>query len=291
VDYAAAQRWKLPLLEEAAANFLRGRRGPRAQAFEAFRRDEARWLAEYVLFMSIKEHYDRRAGEQGAECSLWHTYWPQALALRRYAHERGIAIIGDIPIFVAPDSADVWAHRELFRLDARGRPTVVAGVPPDYFSASGQLWGNPLFDWEALARRGYRWWIERVAAGLKRLDFLRIDHFRGFQACWEVPAGSPTGAQGRWVPGPGEALFESLRAELGELPILAEDLGVITPEVERLRDRYGSWCTVTWGWLRTAGSRRPSASFGGSSAWPWSRSPSWPSCPCRTCWAWAARRA
>lgn len=273
VDYAAAQRWKLPLLAEAAGNFLGGRRGPRAEAFEAFRREEARWLAEYVLFMSIKEHFDRRAGEQGAECSLWHTYWPQALALRepaalerwkaehavelacgeviqfffheqwqalrRYAHERGISIIGDIPIFVAPDSADVWAHRELFRLDARGRPTVVAGVPPDYFSASGQLWGNPLFDWEALARQGYRWWIERVAAGLKRLDFLRIDHFRGFQACWEVTAGSPTAAQGRWVPGPGEALFESLRAELGELSILAEDLGVITPEVERLRDRYG----------------------------------------------------
>jgi 4-alpha-glucanotransferase len=272
VDYAAVQLWKLPLLEEAAGNFLRGCAGARAEAFEAFRRQEERWLPEYVLFMSIKEHYDRRARAEGAECALWHTYWPQALALRepqalerwraghaeelaareavqfffheqwqalrRYAHERGIAIIGDIPIFVAPDSADVWSNRELFHLDARGRPTVVAGVPPDYFSASGQLWGNPLFDWEAMAARGYRWWIERVEAELKRLDFLRIDHFRGFQASWEVPAANRTAAQGHWVPGPGAALFEALRAELGELPILAEDLGVITPEVERLRDRY-----------------------------------------------------
>jgi 4-alpha-glucanotransferase len=272
VDYAAVLRWKPPLLEEAARNFLR-RRGKRREAFEAFRRQEAHWLAEYALFMSIKEHFDRRAQGEGADGSLWHSYWPEELALRepaalerwkteraeelailetiqfffdeqwqalrRYARERGIAIIGDIPIFVAPDSADVWSNRELFHLDVRGRPTVVAGVPPDYFSAGGQLWGNPLFDWTAMAARGYRWWIERVRSGLKRLDYLRIDHFRGFQAYWEVPAGSPTAAYGRWVPGPDAALFETLRAELGELPILAEDLGVITPEVERLRDRYG----------------------------------------------------
>jgi 4-alpha-glucanotransferase len=273
VDYASVLRWKLPLLEEAARNFLRRRDGGRREAFEAFRREEAHWLPEYVLFMSIKEHHDRRARAEGAECSLWHSYWPEALALRepaalerwkaeraeelaileavqfffdeqwqalrRYARERGIAIIGDIPIFVAPDSADVWSNRELFHLDARGRPTVVAGVPPDYFSAGGQLWGNPLFDWTAMAGRGYGWWIARVRSGLKRIDYLRIDHFRGFEACWQVPAGSLTAAGGQWVPGPGAALFEALQAELGELPILAEDLGVITPEVERLRDRYG----------------------------------------------------
>jgi 4-alpha-glucanotransferase len=272
VDYAAVLRWKLPLLAEAARTFLR-RRDKRREAFEAFRREEAHWLPEYVLFMSIKEHFDRRARAEGASSSLWHSYWPQALAsrqpttlerwkaeraeelaileaiqyffheqwqaLRHDARERRIDIIGDIPIFVAPDSADVWANRELFHLDARGRPAVVAGVPPDYFSAGGQLWGNPLFDWTAMAAQGYRWWIERVRSGLRRLDYLRIDHFRGFEAYWEVPAGSPDAAHGRWAPGPGAALFEALRSELGELPILAEDLGVITPEVERLRDRYG----------------------------------------------------
>jgi len=164
----------------------------------------------------------------------------QWLALRHEANQRGILLFGDLPIFVAHDSADVWANRALFRLDPEGRPRVVAGVPPDYFSATGQRWGNPLYDWEALARQGYRWWIDRLRRQLVLFDLVRIDHFRGFQACWEIPAEAPTAASGRWVEGPGAAFFEALQAHFGTaLPLVAEDLGVITPEVEALRDRFG----------------------------------------------------
>jgi 4-alpha-glucanotransferase len=161
--------------------------------------------------------------------------------VRDACHAHGIAIMGDLPIFVAHDSADVWARRELFRLDEDGGPTVVAGVPPDYFSATGQLWGNPHYRWEALERTGYVWWVERFRALLGLVDRVRIDHFRGFQASWEVPRDSTTAVQGEWVNGPGAALFESVRSDLGlrQLPFVAENLGVITPEVESLREHFG----------------------------------------------------
>ncbi len=157
-------------------------------------------------------------------------------ALRRQAAAHGVRLLGDAPIFVALDSADVWANRRLFRLDGDGRPLVVAGVPPDYFSADGQLWGNPLYDWDRLASEGYRWWIDRIAANLRMVDALRLDHFRGFAAFWEVPAGADTARDGRWVAGPGRALFDALAAALGSLPLVAEDLGFITDDVRALRD-------------------------------------------------------
>ncbi|HHQ42406.1 MAG TPA: 4-alpha-glucanotransferase, partial [Chromatiales bacterium] len=160
-------------------------------------------------------------------------------ALRAAAHARGILLFGDLPLFVALDSADVWAHRALFALDAEGRPTRVAGVPPDYFSETGQLWGNPLYEWEAHERERFRWWVERLRTQLARFDLVRIDHFRGLEACWEIPAGARTAMEGRWVPAPGMRLLERLRRAFGGLPLVAEDLGVITPAVEALRERFG----------------------------------------------------
>jgi 4-alpha-glucanotransferase len=158
--------------------------------------------------------------------------------LRGYAASQGVGIIGDIPIFVAYDSADVWANRDIFLLDERGRPKVMAGVPPDYFSDTGQLWGNPLYDWNVLAQRGYDWWVERFRSLFSQFDCIRVDHFRGFEAAWHVPAGHKTAAKGEWVAGPGRQLFDALFSALGSLPIIAEDLGVITHEVEMLRDGY-----------------------------------------------------
>jgi 4-alpha-glucanotransferase len=159
-------------------------------------------------------------------------------ALQDHANRRGVRILGDLPIFVSPDSADVWTNPELFLLDGQLRPKVVAGVPPDYFSADGQLWGNPIYDWEAHRATGYRWWISRLQARLEFLDAIRIDHFRGFEAAWHVPAGAPTAASGQWVPGPGANFFAKARQVLGGLPLLAEDLGVITPAVTALRDQF-----------------------------------------------------
>jgi 4-alpha-glucanotransferase len=169
-----------------------------------------------------------------------HQFFEQWAALRRYANQRGIHIIGDIPIFVAPDSADAWASPDIFYMDKRGQMTVIAGVPPDYFSPTGQRWGNPLYRWDVLAADGYRWWIQRVQSVLELVDVLRIDHFRGFQDYWEIPATEPTAVNGRWVPGPGDAFFDALKGALGqELPIIAEDLGMITDEVHALRERAG----------------------------------------------------
>jgi 4-alpha-glucanotransferase len=166
-------------------------------------------------------------------------FYQQWTDLRRYANERDVQIVGDVPIFVAHDSADVWANRHLFKLDADGNPRVVAGVPPDYFSATGQLWGNPVYDWGVAAADGYRWWIARMRAVLTQVDVLRIDHFRGFAAAWVVPAGDETAAGGRWERGPGRAFFDALRAAVGEVPIIVEDLGLITPDVIALRDELG----------------------------------------------------
>ncbi len=166
-------------------------------------------------------------------------FFRQWRRLHNYARERGIHIMGDLPIYVAHDSADVWAHPDLFQLDAAGDAAVMSGVPPDYFSATGQLWGNPIYRWDRMAETGFRWWIDRVRAALAQLDLVRLDHFRGLEAYWEVPAGETTARNGRWVKGPGAALFEALQAAIGELPIVAENLGVITPEVEAIRTQFG----------------------------------------------------
>ncbi|MCB1009054.1 MAG: 4-alpha-glucanotransferase [Acidobacteria bacterium] len=219
----------------------------------------AAWLDDWTLFAALRERHGREA---------W-TSWPEALrrrepaalnaarselateirfhafvqfcfarqlaALRSEAARRGIALLGDLPIYVAADAADVWAHPELFEVDAEGRPGLVAGVPPDYFSADGQLWGNPLYRWSVLAESGYAWWIDRIRANLAQVDLLRLDHFRAFQAYWQVEAGAPTARDGHWVDGPGRALFDALGDALGDLPLLAEDLGLITDEVHALR--------------------------------------------------------
>ena len=230
---------------------------------DQFAKTHSSWLDDYALFQAIKQANGGRA---------WHTWRsalrsrePEALAaarneladaiaferfvqyhvfrqwkaLKRYANERGISIIGDIPIFVAHDSADVWARQELFSLNQDGTPAVVAGVPPDYFSATGQLWGNPLYDWRRMAETGYQWWIERLRGSLELFDAIRVDHFRGFESYWEVPGNAKTAAGGRWVAGPGAAMFQTAQKALGPMPIIAEDLGVITPEVDALRDQLG----------------------------------------------------
>jgi 4-alpha-glucanotransferase len=166
-------------------------------------------------------------------------FYKKCFELKKYCNDRDIKLIGDLPIFVAHDSADVWTDPEEFKLDANGQPIVVAGVPPDYFSKTGQLWGNPLYNWERMLAEGFSWWTKRVRATLRTVDIVRIDHFRGFSACWEIPGGDKTAERGQWVKAPGRQLFLAIRQVLGELPIIAEDLGVITPDVEELRDEFG----------------------------------------------------
>lgn len=263
VDYGWMYTWKWPFLRRAYQGFLARARPEERGEPAAFEERERFWLPDYALFMALKIHQGGKAWPEwpeevrGREPSTlqaarkalaeeiafhaW-TQWAFFTAweeLRTCARHLGIRIIGDMPIFVAHDSADVWAHQGYFHLDAQGNPTVVAGVPPDYFSPTGQRWGNPLYRWEVLEAEGFRWWIERIRTALGTCDFVRIDHFRGFQAYWEIPACEPTAVRGRWVKAPGEKLFASVREALGTAPILAEDLGVITPEVEELRDRFG----------------------------------------------------
>ena len=223
----------------------------------------ASWLTDYGLFMALKGNFgggswhawprDIRVREPGAlayyrgqvgEWATYHEYvqWlfaDQWTALKQHANGLGIQIIGDIPIFVAEDSADVWARPGQFQLDSEGNPTVIAGVPPDNFATTGQRWGNPHYRWDVMAQDGYRWWIERIQRTLAVVDIVRIDHFRGFEAAWEIPAAELTAENGRWVKGPGAALFEAINAALGKLPVIAEDLGVITPEVDALRTGFG----------------------------------------------------
>jgi len=263
VDYGAVIEWKMPLLQKAAGRFLAEASPERQAAFAGFCHENEAWLDDLALFMAAKRHHDnviwyqwehdialRRPDaiaawrEQLAEAIaiervLQFLFFEQWLALKRYANERGIQIIGDVPIFVAHDSADVWAHPELFTLDEDGRALTIAGVPPDYFSETGQRWGNPLYRWDVMAERDYAWWVARMRAILRTVDIVRIDHFRGFAAYWEIPASEPTAVHGRWVPGPRAAVFEAIERALGKLPILAEDLGVITPEVIELRERFG----------------------------------------------------
>jgi 4-alpha-glucanotransferase len=272
LDYGWVQSWKFPLLEKAAQGFLTRATAPRRAQYEAFCRAEAGWLDDFALFMAVKEEFQKKADAEKVSGKMWSNYWdldirlkePAAVAawtkklagpievkkvlqfwffqqwsaVKSYANAKGIRIIGDIPIFVAADSVDVWANRRFFQLDDHGQPLVVAGVPPDYFSATGQLWGNPLYDWKALQADGFRWWLNRIQATLKTVDIIRVDHFRGFEAYWEVPFGAPNAIGGRWVKAPGMELFRTVQQTLGTLPILAEDLGVITPEVEQLRDAF-----------------------------------------------------
>jgi 4-alpha-glucanotransferase len=250
-------------LVRAAARF--GASGNAAQRadYAEFVAEQRSWLDDHALFMALCEANGWRdwcdwapelatrqpaalAAARAAHATRIHfwqfcqwAFFRQWRALKAYANERGVEIVGDAPIFIAHQSAEVWAHQRLFELGPDGRPTVVAGVPPDYFSATGQRWGNPLYRWSEHARDGYAWWAERVRRSFELVDLLRIDHFRGFAACWEIPAGEATAVSGRWVPGPGEALFKAIAKALGPLPIIAEDLGVITPDVEALRRKFG----------------------------------------------------
>jgi 4-alpha-glucanotransferase len=263
VDYGAVIPFKLSMLRRSFERFSATATPGQRQAFANFRAHTHSWLNDYTLFAALKQansggawstweeairrrepdavaHWTRELYEQlQFQAYMQFQFFSQWERLKRYANQRGVRIIGDIPIFVAYDSADVWTNRAVFALDEDGRPTAVAGVPPDYFSATGQLWGNPLYRWDVLAQQGYRWWIERFRAALSLVDIVRIDHFRGFAAYWEVPASEKTAVNGRWVSGPGLALFEAVGAALGQLPIIAEDLGLITPDVEALRDELG----------------------------------------------------
>jgi 4-alpha-glucanotransferase len=265
VHFEAVVPFRMVRLREAAAGFAR-RATPADRAdFESFCAAEAHWLDDYALFMALDAQYRARGvglwtqwdrgharrehaalAAAGAalrdELAFWHfvqwCFYSQWRAVKHYANARGVQIVGDLPIFVAHHSADCWARPDLFLLDERGEPVVVAGVPPDYFSTTGQRWGNPLYDWQAMQREGFRWWIARMKHELARADLVRVDHFRGFAGYWEIPAACPTAIEGRWVAAPGTALFDTMQAALGELPVIAEDLGVITPDVEALRDRY-----------------------------------------------------
>ncbi len=272
VDFGAIIPWKRSVIFRAAERFLSIATAQDRSAYAQFKNEESWWLNDYALFMDIKEEYDAKALAEGRHGAMWSNYWPSELALRTpsalaawkaaheasiekrkveqffffsqwlalkaYANGRGVAIIGDLPIFVAADSVDVWGNRELFQLDERGTPVAVAGVPPDYFSATGQLWGNPLYDWHRHQQDQFAWWIRRIKGNLRLFDWLRIDHFRGFESYWSVPFGKPDAVEGRWEKAPGRAFFSALKSELGDLPILAEDLGFITEEVRALRDGF-----------------------------------------------------
>jgi 4-alpha-glucanotransferase len=271
VDFSMVMQVKKPLIRLASRRYIET--AGNSQDFSSFKAEQSAWLDDYVLFMDIKEEYDAKAIAEGAGDSSWNHWWPAALAardqatldarrtahagrleerkaaqflfhqqwhaVRQKANQGGIRIIGDLPIFVAMDSADAWAHPELFLLDQAGKPMEVAGVPPDYFSETGQLWGNPLYDWKRHQDTGFSWWTNRMKAMLSLYDIVRIDHFRGLQAFWAVPAGEKTAVHGSWKKAPGNELLGTLKAELGgDIPVIAEDLGFITDEVRALRDEF-----------------------------------------------------
>jgi 4-alpha-glucanotransferase len=263
VDFSQVIQTKIPMLQEACKNFKASSISLEQQEFLEFCQRQAYWLDDYALFMALKDAHG------GASWNTWETaiahrtpeaieQWQQRLAenifyykylqfeffcqwseLKRYANQRGIQIIGDIAIYVAHDSADVWAHPENFCLNKQtGEPALMSGTPPDYFSTTGQLWGNPVYDWSQLQQQNFKWWVQRFQSILNYVDVIRIDHFRGFQAFWAVKQGETTAINGKWIEAPGEIFFEVLKQNLGKLPIIAEDLGEITPEVYALRDRF-----------------------------------------------------
>lgn len=262
VDFGPVIQWKLLLLDRAYARFVTTENKSLTAVYEDFCNKESYWLDDFALFMAIKEtnngvswdqwekplrmHEEKALSEFTAEHHLevekhkfrQFLFFRQWMDVKEYAASKGIKVIGDAPIFVAFDSADAWANPELFFLDKDRKPTVVAGVPPDYFSPTGQLWGNPLYNWKAHEKTGFDWWIKRLKSLFKLVDIVRLDHFRGFAGYWEIPFGNPTAEIGRWVPGPGKPFFEALQKALGDLPIIAEDLGEITPDVVELRDAF-----------------------------------------------------
>ncbi|HKW74457.1 MAG TPA: 4-alpha-glucanotransferase [Terriglobales bacterium] len=262
VDFEEIKAFKLPLLRQAAQNFLEGRAGDRRR-FETFKREQAWWLEDFVLFDVMRQIHKgatwsswesglarredkalRQFGleyqpELEAERAIQFAFFEQWRSLRAYCHQRGIRIVGDVAIFVNYDSADVWRNPQIFYLGEDLQPTVVAGVPPDAFSETGQRWGNPLYRWDACRAQNYDWWVHRMTWALETCDIMRLDHFRGFESYWEIPASEPTAVHGRWVKGPEDDLFRVLRERVGDLPFIAEDLGYITPEVHALRDRLG----------------------------------------------------
>lgn len=262
VDYELIRRYKEPKLALAAERFHAGAAEHLKPGFDSFCKSNAPWLEDYALYMALKAMHGQvawsawdprfsdhrsaaladlsdRSGDQ-IQVHKFHQFlfFRQWQKVRRRANSLNISIVGDIPIFVAHDSADVWSHPDLFRLDEHGNPTVIAGVPPDYFSPTGQRWGNPIYNWETLEAHGFDWWIDRVRSALAQVDHVRLDHFRGFEAYWEIPQDAPTATTGTWVKAPGDKLFATLLKELGQLPLVAEDLGVITPEVVALRDQF-----------------------------------------------------
>jgi 4-alpha-glucanotransferase len=262
VDYGPVIEARMEVLRSVCRSFERRASSEIMSDYESFCQREAYWLEEYALFYSLKDAHDLRPWtEWPAELGLrdgdalekarrkYHTairnvkimqylFNRQWQALRAYAHSKRVRLIGDIPIFVAHDSADVWANPELYYLDGRGEPIVIAGVPPDYFSATGQRWGNPLYRWDIHQHTDFDWWIRRIKKIFEMVDIVRIDHFRGFEAYWEIPGHEPTAINGRWVDGPREAIFDAMIKAIGTLPIIAEDLGIITEGVEALRDKY-----------------------------------------------------
>ncbi|MFP4377544.1 MAG: 4-alpha-glucanotransferase [Spirochaetales bacterium] len=263
VDYGAVIPWKNAVLKQSYARFEQHATNSDRAKLERFVELNASWLEDYALFVAIKEAHEGRpwtewapplrdrhpdaiatfSAEHRERINLsYYLQWvfqTQWYELRAVASAHGIKIIGDLPIFVAHDSADVWAHRELFYLDDVGNPTVVAGVPPDYFSATGQLWGNPIYNWDRHQDDGFAWWIDVLAGKFSLYDYVRIDHFRGFSAYWSIPAGDENALNGHWVGSPGEQLFAAAEERLGKLPVIAEDLGVITDDVVELIERFG----------------------------------------------------
>lgn len=267
VDYGSVIEFKNKILSKAHANFIAAGSEEAKSEYLKFSEQTLWWLDDYAVFQAIK---DENAGKEWTKWDAYlrdkedkamhffrenhvleisrHKFWQflffkQWLKLAAYANGKGVKIIGDIPIFVAHDSADVWANRHLFYLDEKGNPTAIAGVPPDYFSETGQLWGNPLYRWDLMESNGYRWWIQRIRVAFSQVDILRMDHFRGFEKFWAVPASEKTAINGKWQNGPGANLFNAIKNAFsnidGELPIIAENLGFITPEVEELREKFG----------------------------------------------------
>jgi 4-alpha-glucanotransferase len=261
IDFNRVIPHKTKLLRIAYDRFQQSK--TQLSAFDQFCQQQASWLNDFALFMALLEandgkswnYWDRAIAQRDPDALktatdslkdviqfhqfLQFKFFAQWLKLRDYTNSKGIQIIGDISIYVCHNSADVWAHPGIFKLNPETfEPAFIAGVPPDYFSETGQLWGNPVYNWDQLQRTNFEWWIQRFQTTLQYVDVVRVDHFRGFQAYWEVPAGEETAINGEWVLAPGEAFFETLKARLGRLPILAEDLGIITPEVEALRDRF-----------------------------------------------------
>ena len=260
VDFGPVINWKLTLLDRAYNHFKDGASPELHKAYSIFCQLNADWLEDFAIFMALKEDqggvsWDNWPAELRSRKAMTlqsfrqknpdaiekhkfrqFIFFSQWSNLHEYAASKKIQVIGDIPIFIAFDSADVWANPDLFYLDEAGKPTVVAGVPPDYFSPTGQLWGNPLYRWEAHQKENYAWWVHRFKSVLSMVDIVRLDHFRGFAGNWEIPAGMPTAEIGRWAKGPGQSFFDAIKKQLGQLPIIAEDLGEITPDVVQLRD-------------------------------------------------------